>query len=123
MKSQVTTGRNAVTILERIKGQIPEPMKHLTIQMQAIQSHIRKAVDMYQKVVPNARELRQEQIRDWAEAAAKRGNKPVAHHFKAMANAEQAKDTFRKLNKNHQAPRQERNQETASTKNKREWSG
>jgi hypothetical protein len=97
MKLQVTTGRNAVTILERIKGQIPEPMKHLTIQMQAIQLHIKKAVDMYQKVVPNARELRQEQIRDWAEAAAKRGNKMVAHHFKAMANAEQAKDVFRKL--------------------------
>jgi hypothetical protein len=35
--------------------------------------------------------------RDWAEAAAKRGNNTVAHHFKAMANAEQAKDTFRKL--------------------------
>ena len=57
MKSHVTTGRNVDTALARIKEQIPEKIQHLTIKMQAIQSHIRKAVDMYRKAVPNAREL------------------------------------------------------------------
>jgi hypothetical protein len=97
VESHATTGRNVEETLRQIQSSIPEPMQHLTIRMQAIRSHLRKAIDMYRKAVPNARELRQEQIRAWAEAAAKRGKKTLAQHFKSMANAEQAKATFRLL--------------------------
>jgi hypothetical protein len=42
-------------------------------------------------------ELRQEQIREWAKAAAQQGKKTMAQHFRAMANAEHTKHTFRLL--------------------------
>jgi hypothetical protein len=88
MKSHATTGRNVETVLAKIKSKIPEPMQHLTIKIQAVQLHIKKAIDMYRKASQTQRELRQEHIRDWAKAAAKQGNKTAAQHLKSMANAE-----------------------------------
>jgi hypothetical protein len=42
-------------------------------------------------------EMRQEQIRQWAEAAAQQGKKTMAQHFTAMANAEHTRNTFKLL--------------------------
>ena len=97
IKSHMTTGRNVENIIDSIKEKIPKPMQHLLIKKHAVNTHIQKAVDSYQRAVPNAIELRQEQIRQWAEAAAKRGKKTMAQHFKAMANAEHTRNTFRIL--------------------------
>jgi hypothetical protein len=75
IKSNITTGRNVENIIMSIKETIPKPMQHLLIKTQAVNSHIRKAVDNYRQAVPNAMELRQEQIREWAKAAAQQGKK------------------------------------------------
>ena len=76
---------------------IPTSMHHMTIKTTTVNSHIRKAVDNYRKAIPKAREMRKEQIREWVEAASKQGNKTMAQHMRATANAEHTKDTFRLL--------------------------
>jgi hypothetical protein len=72
-------------------------MHHLLVKTQAVNTHIKQAVDRYRQAVPNATELRQEQIREWAKAGSQQGNKTMAQHFTAMANAEHTKKTFQIL--------------------------
>ena len=72
-------------------------MRSKTIKQKSVQAHIRKAVKEYNSAVPNATAMRQEQIQTWAEAAAKRGDKTAAQHFKSMAHAEESIETFRIL--------------------------
>ena len=93
----MSTGRNGDKILKGLKKKIPKPMHHMLVKQNAVNTHIKKAVDNYRQAVPNATELRQEQIREWAEAAAQQGNKTMAQHFKEMANAEHTKNTFQFL--------------------------
>jgi hypothetical protein len=97
IKSNMTTGRNVAPIIESIKRRIPQPMQHLLVKTQAVNTHIKKAVDRYCQAVPNAMEMRQEQIRQWAEAAAQQEKKTMAQHFTAMANAEHTRNTFKLL--------------------------
>jgi predicted SnoaL-like aldol condensation-catalyzing enzyme len=90
----MTTGRNVDNIINGIREKIPKPMQHLLVKTHAVNSHIEKAVDRYRQAVPNAMELRQEQIIQWAEAAAQQGKKAMAQHFTAMANAKHTRNTF-----------------------------
>jgi hypothetical protein len=97
VKSNLTTGRKVDTILDNLREKIPKSRHQLLVKTHAVNTHIRKAVDQYRRAVPNAVELRQEQIREWAEAAAQQGNKTMAQHFKAMVNAEHTRNTFKLL--------------------------
>ena len=97
VKSNLTTGRNVDVELAKILEKIPKPMHHMTVKIGSVNSHIKTAVDNYRKAIPDARELRQEQMQEWAEAAAKQGDKTMAQHMRAMANAEHTKDSFRLL--------------------------
>ena len=97
VKSNMTTGRNVENVIKNITAIIPKPMQHMLVKKYLVRTHIQKAVDNYRQAIPNAVELRQEQIREWAEAAAKQGKKTMAQHFTAMANAEHSKHTFRLL--------------------------
>ena len=96
-KSEIKTKRDATPQLQQIQQELPKSYQAKLVQTFSIQTHIRKAVSEYNKEIPNAKEHRQEQIYDWAEAAAKRGDKTVAQHIRSMAQAEDSKETFRIL--------------------------
>ena len=96
-KSALKTKRDATYQLQQLKQELP-PSDHAKLVKQfSVQTHIRKAITEYNNELPNAKQHRQDQIYEWADAAAKRGNNTAAQHFRSMAYAEDMKETFRIL--------------------------
>ena len=96
-KSGIKTKRDVSEQLRQIRESLPSKLQPHTIKTSTIEKHLRMAITAYNNAIPDAKKLRQEQIYEWAEAAAKRGDKTIAQHFKSMAHAEESRDTFRIL--------------------------
>jgi hypothetical protein len=57
IKSNMLTGRKVESIIEHLKTAIPRPMHHLLVKTNAVDTHIKQAVDNYRQAIPNATEL------------------------------------------------------------------
>ena len=97
IKSGINTGHDVLAAATAIRADLPKDLVTRTIKTKSVESHIRQAIKEYRNNIPNARELQQNQIKEWASAAAKNGDKTKEQHYKAMANAKNSKDTFRLL--------------------------
>lgn len=91
------TKRNVSYQLLQIQQSLPKNDQAKLIKLGSIDNHIKKALQAYNNALPNAKQMRQDQIHEWSEAAAKRGDKTEAQHYKSMAHAEDSRETFRIL--------------------------
>jgi hypothetical protein len=98
IKSGTKTGCNVSAQLEKIRKQITSPKYKTKIARQfTTEKHIRIALKEYQEAIPNAKEMRHDQLMESAKAAAKADNKSAEQHFKQMAHAENSRETFQIL--------------------------
>ena len=97
VKSGIKTGKKMLDQLQSIRMKINLQSRSKLIQQYNTEKHIRMAIKEYNKAIPNAKEMRNEHLLEAATAAAKRGKKSEAQHYKSMAYAKNSRETYQIL--------------------------